>query len=244
MAWAYATAFYAEEYDIQCIISRNLKNAEAIANQVRAEAYSEYKWIEHSDIIILCVQDDAITEVADAIKPYIQKQLIVHSSGANSKSLLADFERHGVLWPLQTITKGEAVDWTNTPLIYDANEPEAAQILRHLSASISNRNEMRNDAERQIMHIAAVWANNFTNHMFTEAKEVLDVADLPFDLLIPIIKETVQKVQNLPPGETQTGPASRNDTKTINKHINFLLKLNASKSELYKHISDRIRAKT
>jgi len=240
LAWAYAHAFYDAGIQINNIISRNISEAEKIANQVRAEAFTDYKWVEKSEMIIICVSDDAIKSVADSLEPFINKQIVVHSSGASSKGLLGDFELHGVLWPLQTITKGNKVNWKETPLYYDANDPEAASGLRYLSSRISDKTEMRNDAERQLMHLAAVWANNFVNHMLVEATEVLDIANIPYEVLIPILKQTIEKVEITAPISSQTGPALRGDKQTMENHINILKKVNHTKSDLYQLVSQRI----
>lgn len=241
IAWAYAHAFYTAGIEIHSIMGRKLSQAEDIANQVRAEAYSDYAWVEKSDLILLCVSDDAITEVADQIRPYVDKNIVIHSAGSRSKSLLDAFDMHGVLWPVQTISKGEEVNWVDTPLIFDANDPEAASALRNIASQISNKVEMRNDAERRLIHLAAVWANNFSNHMYAEASEILDVAQVPFSILMPIIKETVEKLENKTPKEAQTGPASRNDEESLKNHMEILNKLDSAKSALYKLISDRIK---
>jgi len=190
--------------------------------------------------VLLCVSDDAIEDVSSQLEPYIKKQIVAHSAGAQPKSLLSFYDLHGVIWPVQTITKGEQVEWVSTPLVFDANDPEAATALRKLASKISNHVEMRNDAERKLIHLAAVWANNFSNHMYVEAQEILDVAKVPFSILLPIIKETVQKLDSQTPKSAQTGPALRDDKATMEEHLDILNSLSYSKSELYKLVSSRI----
>ncbi len=175
------------------------------------------------DLYILAVPDDVIGEVAATLSHLVEGGRVVHISGSQPSTVLAPyFERHGVFYPLQTMTKGRRIKFQDVPILITTPDDELRQDLLDLAHKISNHVHIISDEERAWLHIAAVIVNNFTNHLYALAEKITDARDLPFDLLRPLILETAQKVQKLDPQKAQTGPAARGDQETIDRHLQKL----------------------
>jgi len=186
------------------------------------------------DIAIVAVSDDAIAQVSQ----HVESSLVVHTSGGTHVNVLENRTRKGVLYPLQSFSKEKSVDFTKIPLCLEASNEEDFQLLEHVAAQLKSPFYRISSEQRQYMHVAAVFANNFTNHMYQNAYDIFEKHDIPFDILMPLIQETTEKIQRLPPSEAQTGPAIRNDQETIKKHVNLL---SDSQQELYKTITASIQ---
>lgn len=186
------------------------------------------------DIAIIAVADDAIAEVSR----HIESPLVVHTSGGTDIEGLSNTTRKGVLYPLQSFSKEKLVDFTQVPLCLEATNEEDFQKLEHLATQLQSPAYRISSEQRQYMHIAAVFVNNFTNHMYQNAWDIFEQKNIPFDILRPLIQETTEKIERLTPSEAQTGPAIRNDQETIKKHVNLL---SDSQQELYKTITESIQ---
>ncbi|MEY4903543.1 MAG: hypothetical protein RLZZ292_1358 [Bacteroidota bacterium] len=158
--------------------------------------------------------------------------VFVHTSGTIPSTI---FENHtpnyGVFYPLQTFSIGKEPDWTTIPICIDANTEEQRIVLENLARQLSPNVHRITDAQRATLHVAAVFVNNFTNHLFHIGQTIVEKEGVSFDLLKPLIQETVAKIQHNSPQAMQTGPAKRGDTITIEKHKTFL-----KKYPLYKKI--------
>lgn len=219
------------------IFSRDINKAESIAKIVNAQAINSLNDIDsESDLILLCVSDKAINEVVNKLS--IEPKIIAHTAGSMSINALNKFKTHGVFYPLQTFTKGIDIDFSQTPLCIEANNRECESKLLTLAKLISKNTYKLNSEQRLQCHLAAVFANNFTNHMFHVAEHILKQKDISFDILKPIIRETSNKVQNSSPIKAQTGPAIRNDQTTINSHLNLLSDTEMEK--MYSFVSQNI----
>jgi predicted short-subunit dehydrogenase-like oxidoreductase (DUF2520 family) len=166
------------------------------------------------------VSDAAIGSVAKEMK--LREKLIVHTAGAVSKEVLsACSESYGVLYPLQTL-KGEIVSMPQIPLLVDANNKETLDRLVEFSSTWADSVLVADDAARLKFHVAAVFANNFVNHLFTAVQDFCSSNNLDFGILRPIIEETVARMRHYPSSEIQTGPAIRKDFATIERHEEIL----------------------
>jgi len=213
---------------VRQVYSRELKNAQFLANKIKTNALNDISRIDSkSDLYIIAVKDDAIEIVANALSQNkgMKRKLVVHTSGAAASEILSKyFLNFGVFYPLQSFSKSRKVRFTNIPICVHADKVKDLKKLRNLGKLISNKVAVINDKERAILHVAAVIVNNFTNHLFHLGQEITKQEQIDFDLLKPLIQETVLKIANHSPLEMQTGPARRNDKKTIKKHLKYLSK--------------------
>lgn len=198
-----------------------------------------------ANLYILAVRDDAIGNVAARLAPLLSgRPLIVHTSGATPSSVLAGYTSHyGVFYPLQTFSREREVDFDTVPFCIDAAREADARMLEQVAQRISTRVYRIDDRQRAILHVAAVFVNNFTNHLLGIGQDILDREGLPFDLLRPLILETARKVQDHPPAAMQTGPAVRGDQATIERHLDYLDKFPAYR-ELYRLLTVNIQRNT
>lgn len=159
---------------------------------------------QDADLYVIAVTDSAIATVADQIGDV--PGLVVHTAGSVPMSVLPQ-RRRGVLYPLQTFTKGRPVDMRSVPLFVESEGGE--ELLLEVANQLSDRVIRMDSERRRYLHLAAVFCNNFTNHMFRITEELLSQHDIPFDVMLPIIDETARKVHSLSPAQAQTGPAVR-----------------------------------
>lgn len=193
------------------------------------------KDLAKADIYIIAVKDDAIASLSDKMSGI--DGLVVHTSGSIGLSELNDNLRRGVLYPAQSLTINLKIDLKKVPLVIEAGSNDDLTLLNQLASSLSKNVYQLNSIQREKLHIAAVFANNFSNYMFICAENLCNEANIPFEILKPLILETGQKVQDLNPSQAQTGPARRNDQVVIQKHLN---ELSGEKKEIYKIVSDAI----
>ena len=191
-----------------------------------------------ADVYVIAVKDEAIAEVVRQISG--KKGLVLHTSGSIPMESLAGFERYGVLYPLQSFTKNRRLDWKRIPLALEASSQDAMTLLRELASSLSDQLYEIDSVRRKKLHLAAVFANNFSNHMFALAKELCEENRLDFELLRPLIAETGEKVMSIPPEEAQTGPARRHDLAVLNDQAN---ELKPDKKMIYEVLSESISSR-
>ena len=186
--------------------------------------------LKEADIYILAIPDDAIAGFSEAL-PF-QDKLVVHTSGSVALKKLSNKNRKGVFYPLQTFSKDSEVDFSEIPICLEAENNSDIELLKEIGKAISKNVQLINSEEREKLHLAAVFVNNFVNFLYQAGSDLLSENKLSFDLLKPLIKETANKISKLNPSEAQTGPARRNDQLTIEKQLH-LLKDNEYKA-LYK----------
>lgn len=189
---------------------------------------------EESDIYIIAVSDDAIKSVSQTLTNI--KKLVVHTSGSVSINSLSKETRRGVFYPLQTFTKERNVDFESVPICIEAEKKEDVKLLHELANAISNSVYQITSEQRKSLHLAAVFVNNFSNHLYQIGNELCEQHNLAFDILKPLIAETAKKINTLAPIDAQTGPARREDQKTI------LNQLKQIKSENHKEIYKALTA--
>mgnify|MGYP003629891881 CR=1 FL=1 len=197
---------------------------------------TDLKKLVKADCYIISVPDDAVAEVSQKLT--FQNSLVVHTSGSVSLTELDPKNRRGVFYPLQTFTKGKAVDFSQIPICIEAENDEDLKFLSLLASYISETQFEVNSEKRKQLHLAAVFVCNFVNHLYHIGYQITSESEIPFSVLEPLILETAQKVQGSLPSDMQTGPAKRNDQKTMAKHLDAL-DLQEHK-EIYKLLSQEI----
>jgi predicted short-subunit dehydrogenase-like oxidoreductase (DUF2520 family) len=225
---------------IMQVYSPNISHAEALAAKLNAVPIEKLSHIrDEADIYIIAVTDDAIEQVANELET--EGKIVVHTSGATSKEVLAAKSAHyGVLYPYQSLKIGEVVDVSTMCIFFDGNDEETLQLLEELSFDITGYALQAGDEERLKYHLAAVVANNFANHLFALAEKILVMNGLDFENLKPVILQTAQQALAHSPAENQTGPAIRGDKKTIERHLE-LLGDDSDLKELYIKLSESIQ---
>ncbi|SKC73753.1 Rossmann-like and DUF2520 domain-containing protein [Ohtaekwangia koreensis] len=242
VAWHLAPALDNTDFAVREVYSRNPAHASALVDKLyEAEVKATLDFsTSNSHVFIIAVSDDAVESVVqEIILP--ENAILVHTSG----SLPLDVLRYaatpdiGVFYPLQTFSKSKKVDFKEVPLFIESENTETEKILISMAKAISKHVHKISSQERKAMHVAAVFASNFTNHMLTVSQEIMKENKLSFDWLKPLIAETVNKSLTIGPENAQTGPARRGDFETLDKHMEFLQQ-DESVAELYKVISQHI----
>lgn len=198
---------------------------------------SDFEELQESDLYIIAVSDKAIADVAKQL-PF-QNRIVVHTSGAASLDVLDPKNRKGVFYPLQTFSKSKEVDFSNIPLCLEAENTFDFRVLETVAKSISNAVFAINSDQRKALHVAAVFVNNFTNHLYQIGQEICEEHQVPFEILRPLIQETAEKINALDPVDAQTGPAKRKDSTTIEAHLAYLT--NETQKNIYKLITQSIQ---
>ena len=230
-----------EGYDIIQVYSRTEANAKSLASHLHNASYttdlSQIK--EGAELYIFAVKDDAVEIVVREVA-FLEneKSVFVHTSGILPLNAIP-FRRRGIFYPLQTFSASHPVDWKNTPMLITSDTEEIANALKSLAEKISNLVYEVGDKDRAVLHLGAVFANNFTNHMLTIAEMICKEHNVSFDILKPIIRETVIKALDVGPRNSQTGPAIRGDQHTIEKHLQLLTE-HPELRELYQKITESI----
>ena len=198
---------------------------------------SSYTDLAEADIYIIAVSDDAIAKVSSQL-PF-ENRLVVHTSGSVPMDSLDKKNRKGIFYPLQTFTKGKEIDFREIPICLENENDTDFELLEKAAQSISNNVVKSNEKQRKALHISAVFVNNFVNEMYRISNEICDENKVSFEILKPLILETVNKVMTLSPKEAQTGPAKRNDIQTIQAHLDFLS--NENHTTIYKILTQSIQ---
>ena len=192
--------------------------------------------VPKADVTIIAVSDDAIAEVSSEIK----NPFVVHTSGSIAIDDLKNQHRKGVFYMLQTFSTDKKVDFSKVPFCLEAENKKDLQLLETLAKHLGNKIYAINSEQRKILHVAAVFVNNFTNHLYKIGNDICNDNDVPFEILQPLIEETSEKIKELSPEKAQTGPAIRNDKKTIKNHLNLLTK---KQQNIYTILTESIQHK-
>lgn len=212
--------------DIIQVYSRTKKKAQNSAQNIDCQYTTKIKNIKtDADLYIIAVNDAAIGTVAEALStlPYLQEKLVVHTSGATPSTVLSPYlSRIGIFYPLQTFSIQKEPNFKTIPFCLDAVNEKDFLLLENLAQQLSTRTARIDDAQRAVLHVAAVFVNNFTNYLYTVGADITEKGGVPFDLLKPLIAETAEKIRENAPRDMQTGPAVRGDKATIDRHLDFL----------------------
>ena len=198
---------------------------------------TDYNQLLEADLYIIAVSDDAIVAVNSQL-PF-KNRLVVHTSGSVPLTALNEENRKGVFYPLQTFTKNKELDFKTIPICLESEDTTDYQLLEKVAKSISNAIFTINSEQRKALHVAAVFVNNFTNHLYQIGSEICEKNQVPFEILKPLITETANKIMVISPNDAQTGPAKRNDIATIEAHEAFLA--NQNHLNIYKILTQSIQ---
>jgi len=222
---------------------RKTARAKHLAQAYNCPLVSQYQHINTTaDVYFICVNDDAIADVVTSLSPLHLKGLVVHTSGSVDISALTRASSNiGVYYPLQSFSLNKAVDWKNTPILIEGNTKLVVATLSLLAKSVSTVVKQMSSNKRLELHLAAVFASNFTNALYVAAFQLIEQSFSKKDtkLLMPLMEQSFQKLQDMSPIQAQTGPAKRNDKAVMKKHL-ALLKTNPSLATIYQLLSELI----
>ena len=235
VAFHLAKAFTEAQIPISQIFGRNTTELQKISEQFSIPFSTET--LADADLYIISVSDSSIAEVSSLIKN--ENALVAHTSGSVSREALSGNFRKSVFYPLQTFSKSKNLDYSKIPFFIDAENENDEEILKNLASKISKNVMLANDEKRKYIHLTAVFACNFVNHLYARAKEISDSQGIPFDYFLPLIDETTQKIHELEPKLAQTGPAIRNDEKVLKLHESLLT--DEEKLKIYKTLNESIK---
>ena len=234
-----ALALHNEGVKIIQIASRSMKNAVELASKMQCSFTTDLDQIrKDADIYFVCVSDDAVQQVIRQLD--LGEKLIIHTSGSVDIDVFYDnAQNYGVMYPMQTFSKFKEINYAEIPVFIEANSNENEIVLYNFIKKISPKVTVANSQQRRILHLCAVIASNFTNHMCTLAEMLLKENQLSFDTFKPLMRETLDKIMKYSPYESQTGPAVRHDEQIVNKHIEVLDAF-PQIQEVYKTLSNSI----
>ncbi|MEP1486896.1 MAG: Rossmann-like and DUF2520 domain-containing protein [Algibacter sp.] len=226
----------ADNISVKQWFNRNIDSIIDYKNTV--DIIDDLSQLKDADIYILAVSDDAIAELSKQL-PFEDK-LVVHTSGSVSVYDIDKKHKRGVLYPLQTFSKKAELDFADVPICIDTIDKKSFPLLRELVLSIGSPAHKINSDQRRVLHLAAVFVNNFTNQLYRVGHEITESEGAEFDILKPLILETAKKIQEYSPYVSQTGPAIRNDKKTIKKQLKSL-EDNPHHQDIYKLLTASIQ---
>lgn len=222
------------------VAGRNASQVAALARSLQAEAGDLTQIHPGAMLYLVCISDQALPDLHLWFRT--EKAIVVHTAGSVSREVLAPVARnYGVLWPLQSLRR-ESAYIPPFPLVIDANTPECLTVLHDLATQLSAEVRVMDDGQRRKMHLAAVMAGNFANHLFAMVKQYCEEEQLNFQLLQPLLQETVDRLSYADPARMQTGPAIRGDQQTMEAH-QALLASYPDLLELYRYFSALIMKK-
>lgn len=222
-------------FPISGVWGRNKVNTQILSKELKTHSISDLHEIPMHSIALICVSDSAIKEIINQIPEGIK---IAYTSGSVRLEDLPLRQNIGVFYPLQTFSDNRQIDFSEVPFLIESTTKEFELELKQIAERLSSTVLIATSDDRYNLHIAAVMVNNFTNYLFSLAKEHLDEHHLDFDLLKPLIKETINKLDVLDPKDAQTGPAIRGDKDIVNNHINSITRLETK--QIYKLFSELI----
>jgi predicted short-subunit dehydrogenase-like oxidoreductase (DUF2520 family) len=238
-----AVALFEKGITINEICSKKGDSATELSKKVNARVVSDYQYFTNqNDIFIVAVNDNEIENVLTHF-PFPQS-LIAHTSGTfDAKNSFEHLTRKGVFYPLQTFSKNSKISLNDVPFLIETQQQNDEALLKTLAQLLSDKVAITNTIDRQYIHLAAVFACNFTNHFYAIASKILENQQLSLDILFPLISQTVEKIKTTHPIQAQTGPAIRKDSIVIQKHID-MLKNHPEWQKIYTFVSENIQRTT
>lgn len=228
------------------VYSRTKAHAEDLARALHSHCLDsvDEAWGSDVDFVLLAVSDNALVRLSEEM-PDEQTitPVVLHTSGGTPMKALHKAQDHGVLYPLQTFSKERDLVVSDIPLFLEASSPRSKEMLEEITHALGTKQStFCNSIQRRHLHVAAVFACNFVNHMYTSAHEVMKMGDLPPEALMPLMRETLNKLNTMSPTDGQTGPAVRGDSSTIERHLE-LLQDRPDLRHLYTEVSQSITDK-
>lgn len=233
-----AGELYKKSFDIMQVYSRTFESASALAQKVKAIPVTDISSIiDDADLYIFSVKDSVLEDLISQMSN--NNGLWIHTAGSMPMSVFKNYASHyGVLYPFQTFSKGRDVHCEEIPIFTEGSDDCSRDILNAIAKQLSTKVTELSTDNRKYIHLTGVFACNFTNHMYVLSKQILEKINLPFEVALPLIDETVDKIHSLSPEEAQTGPAIRYDENVINKHLSLID--DEKIREIYKLISENI----
>lgn len=225
-------------HTIACVYSRTMANALELADALGAPATDSLQSLPVADVYLTMLTDDALAGLAPAIVKGRESALFLHTAGSIPMDIWKDAgaSRYGVLYAMQTFSKGAQIDWPQVPVFVEGCNAAELETIIHLASGLSKKVAPLSSTGRKKLHIAAVFACNFANRMYAISEDLLATEGVPFSVMLPLVRETARKVETMSPQDAQTGPAVRGDRKVINEHLE-LLRDYPEYAQLYKLIS-------
>jgi len=223
----------AAHVDLVQVYNRSIEKIAYLTDQIAITDNLEA--LKDADLYIISVSDTAISTISKKLTR--KNSLIVHTSGSVSIEVLHLNKRSGIFYPLQTFSKARNVDFKSIPFCLEASNKDDLALLESLANALSDKVYFINSTQRKQIHVAAVFVNNFTNHLYQISNNICEVHGITPALLHPLLLETAKKALEIPAIEAQTGPARRGDIEIINKHLSILSDNN---KEIYKLLSKSI----
>ncbi len=239
VAEALCKIMYESGHRIDLIVSKTENTGSLLARQCNASWSNEFRFPDSTNLIIVAVPDKQIEVVLNTITCN-EETLVVHTAGSVGLDVFPDRIKHrGVFYPLQTFSKNRKISFIDLPVFIESPDVNSTGLLTNLAESIGGKVFFADSSQRQKLHLAAVFVNNFSNHMFTIGKKLALDSGFDFAILEPLVNETLAKVLERGPEDSQTGPAVRNDQNTIDRHLK-LLSFSPELQQIYSEISRSI----
>ncbi len=236
VAHHFATMWQAQGHTLLQVYARQREAGSQFAKKFGGHYISvAAQFTAENDVVLVAVKDDAIAEVAAHIPTSV---FTLHPSGSTSIDALPQ-ERKGVAWSIQSMSVHKPLDYSKIPFLIEASDREGEEMLKLWFGAISSNVHVATSDQRARVHMAAVFANNFTNQMYDIANGILSEMQLPMDILMPSIQEQVDKIKVMTPHAAQTGPAVRADMATLQRHLQFL-KDTPELKDIYTELTNRI----
>jgi predicted short-subunit dehydrogenase-like oxidoreductase (DUF2520 family) len=218
-----ARALHDKGHTIVSVYSRTMDAARCLADAVGAEPADSVEALPlDADVFILAVSDAALPVLIPQLSSHSRDAIFLHTAGSVPMSVFGDHPHHGVFYPMQTFSKERRVDFTHLPVFLEACDDLTMTTARSLAASVTDNIHLLDSDRRRYLHLAAVFANNFANHCFTLAARQLEQHGMSFDVMLPLVAETAEKVKTMHPRQAQTGPAVRYDKDVIGRQSDLL----------------------
>lgn len=239
MAWHLGQQFIKAGHKIVEVYNRSKIPGQELAVELDADFVDRPENLTRkADIYIIAVSDHGIDDIILGLQ--MDKQIVAHTSGAVPMTGMERISlNHGIFYPLQTLTKGTPADFSVVPIFIEGANERVEQVLTELAHTISKNVQILDSRKRRALHVAAVFANNFTNYLYHISSDILRKEKLDFSLLYPLMQETLAKLKGHSPLEVQTGPAKRGDYRTVGEHLNYLQGHDAYR-EIYLVLSEGI----
>ena len=212
-----AKALNAGGHHITAVYSRTMASAEVLASVVDAVPTNRIDALpQKADVFILSVKDSVLKDVIFELRKGREQQVFLHTAGSIPMSVFGEHQHRGVFYPMQTFSMEKNVDFSRVHIFIEGSDAETLNVARKIGETLSSHIHELSSAERRYLHLAAVFACNFANHCYALSAEILEAHGLPFEVMLPLIKETADKVETVHPREAQTGPAVRRDENVMN----------------------------
>ena len=235
VAYHLAKAFTQNNIKVSQIFGRNEVELSKISSEFNIPFSTDQ--LEDAEFYIIAVSDSAVENVSELIKN--ENTLVAHTSGSLPMEILKGNYRKASFYPLQTFSKTKNLEYSKIPFFIEAENQIDEKSLFELASIISENVETSDYEKRKYIHLTAVFACNFVNHLFARAKEIADSQDLDFNYFIPLIDETVEKIHHLEPKSAQTGPAVRGDERVLKLHE--VLITNEEHRKIYNTMNESIQ---